>query len=522
MGSSPAPSPRLAATASPLAKQRLTASPPPNLRIQHGGSALPKQRLHPASSSPRQASPAGSQISACSTTASFDTIMSSRSSSPQVTSQRSFLNAQVDVPAPLERFNRPYRRVLIIETGFGRRMNPGQSQIIVDAGFQVGWLEQLPNPEISGIPVVHFLGHIKNAIDQFQPDLLMCASKGGPYMIAAWEAGLWGGPSLMINRHPSLQRLPTHIRIVICQGSNDEVYPVCNRAELESLVSSGAPNQTMLYYTCNGVNACGNVCRRGDTHNQMSLLEYDCLPRLMDAALAQRESPEMQLMRSWIDVAITPQRLQAESFLGYTPESLFRFWTISGRAEEDTRVLFPVSPAAQEFSMVSTLFHANPKVPSAYPGYRAHATILGIERVENATYGRGNFQAHCASLRTALEKTGVSFEPALHMRWAFHGSDAHSIASIARDPVGTYFARDANYCFHHFCKPQQDGTKKLLVCLLASGMPCLGNSETPISAFRARQGQYTYNSALDSMSNPEIYIMPESSAYPAYVITFSD
>jgi len=185
--------------------------------------------------------------------------------------------------------------------------------------------------------------------------------------------------------------------------------------------------------------------------------------------------------------------------------------------------------------MVSALFHTNPKVPSAYPGYRAQATVHSIDRVENATYGLGNFHAYCMSLRAALEKQGIAFEPALHMRWAFHGSDAHAIASIVGDTAGfrpksnrqawgpgTYFARDANYCFHHFCKPQQDGTKKLLLCLLASGMPCLGNSENTIGALPVRQGQQEYNSAVDSMSNPEIYIMPESSAYPAYVITFSD
>lgn len=481
---------------------------------------------------PRAISPAGSQTSLCSTTASADDSASSRSSSLQVAPQKSGLAHPTELSRHLERPNRHYRRVLVIECGFGTRMNPMQTQIIIDAGFQVRWVDNLPNPERAGFDMVHHFGFLQRAIDEFQPHLLMCASKGGPYMIAAWETGLWTGPSLMINRHPSLQRLPPNVRIVICQGSNDEVYSVHSRDELECLVSSCSPNQTLLYYTCDGVNACGNVCRQGDNHNQVSLLHYDCLPRLMDAALAQHESPDVQLMRSWTDLAFVPERLQAESFLGYMPDALFRFWASLGQRGEDCSALFPVAPSSQEFAMVSMLFGTNPKVPSAYPGYRAHGRIHSIDRVENGSCAC-NFHSYCTALRVAIEKQGIAFEAGLHMRWGFHGSDAQAITSIVSEGFrpasnrqawgpGTYFARDANYCFQYFCKGHGDGTKKLLVCLLGSGMPCLGNCNNEMGALPTRQGRQEYNSSVDSISNPEIYIMQQDAAYPAYVVTFSE
>ena len=41
---------------------------------------------------------------------------------------------------------------------------------------------------------------LKQAIDEFEPDLLICASKGGAYATGLWKAGLWDGPTLLINR----------------------------------------------------------------------------------------------------------------------------------------------------------------------------------------------------------------------------------------------------------------------------------------------------------------------------------
>merc|ERR1712196_323806 len=94
------------------------------------------------------------------------------------------------------------------------------------------------------------------------------------------------GPSVLINAHPSLRELPEDVPIVLAVGSNDEHY-VRSRAELEDLVATGSENMCFLYYAgSSGPAASGQRSRVGDMHNMESLLHYDCLPRLMDAALS--------------------------------------------------------------------------------------------------------------------------------------------------------------------------------------------------------------------------------------------
>ena len=58
----------------------------------------------------------------------------------------------------------------------------------------------------------------------------------------------------------------------------------------------------------------------GDSHNQESIVMFDCLPRLADAALAEHEPPDMNFLRSTISLAFTPERLRAEEYLGYMPD----------------------------------------------------------------------------------------------------------------------------------------------------------------------------------------------------------
>ena len=41
---------------------------------------------------------------------------------------------------------------------------------------------------------------LKQQLEDFEPDLLLCASKGGAYVTALWEEDLWRGPTVLINR----------------------------------------------------------------------------------------------------------------------------------------------------------------------------------------------------------------------------------------------------------------------------------------------------------------------------------
>merc|ERR1711904_197549 len=95
------------------------------------------------------------------------------------------------------------------------------------------------------------------------------------------------------------------------------------------------------------------------------------------------------------------------------------------------------------------------------------------------------------SMRESVMEQGLAFEPGLHTRWAFYGTSA--VESVVMNPMagfqplkeggslgsifgcGTYFARDAKFTMDaKLCgSPNSvDGTHKMLMCLVATGMPC--------------------------------------------------
>jgi len=435
--------------------------------------------------------------------------------------------------------HRAHKRVFIIGPGFGAQMNPKQGRMVEQAGYQVHWFHGVPNPEQPGFPVKKFLPLLKAEIDGMRPDVLLCGSKGAVYATALWQAGLWSGPTVMLNAHPSCARLPPNMTVVIAHGANDEVYQR-PRAELEQIMQTGAPNSTLLYYTGNsGPMPCGRLTRVGDMHNMESLLHYQTLPRLVDAALSPA-GPEISLLESWRD-RITDSRLVGEQWLGLTPELLKRFWVSNGQRGLDDRKLFDVPRGSPEYEQVMAIFKSQPREPPMYcgqdPGMWYSTLVLKLERVENGQQLDGNAKPNCEALRSSIEEQGLKFEPSVHTRWAFHGTDA--IDSVVHNPMqgfqplasgsrgssvwglGTYFARDAKYVSDGgFCPPGKAGTRQMLMCLLMTGMPCLGDpGHKGVLPFRQRP--HRYNSSVDSLSSPEIFIIQHpGAAYPAYLITF--
>jgi Ca2+-binding EF-hand superfamily protein len=432
-------------------------------------------------------------------------------------------------------------RLFVIGTGFGQKVNPRQSQVLIDAGFQLKFMHELPNPEQPDFPIGQYLNQLKAALDEFQPDLVMCASKGDPYLLALWHSGLWTGPSLMINAHPSCSELPKNVRIVLAHGSCDEVYCHQGREALEQLVSTASPNHCLFYYVAgSGKLSNGSCSRQGDSHNMMSLVEYDCLPRLVDAALSHGESPELCMVRSWRD-RLCDERLEAEAWLGYDTDQLQQLWVSRGHKGRETQKLFDVSPSSEEYAKIATVFLMGPKEPPAYGGCDqtvwARTRILRIERVENGLQVDGAERPYFESLRRSIEDQELVFEPGVHTRWLFHGTDA--VESIVNNPMsgfqplasgtrgaslwgsGTYFARDAKYVADgSFCKPAPDGTRRMIMCLVMTGMPCLGDPQHK-GVLPMRVAPHRYDSSVDSLSSPEIHIIQHpGAAYPAYVITF--
>eukprot|EP00437_Effrenium_voratum_P014983 CAMPEP_0181445732 /NCGR_PEP_ID=MMETSP1110-20121109/25739_1 /TAXON_ID=174948 /ORGANISM="Symbiodinium sp., Strain CCMP421" /LENGTH=779 /DNA_ID=CAMNT_0023569785 /DNA_START=91 /DNA_END=2430 /DNA_ORIENTATION=+ len=468
--------------------------------------------------------------------AEFDgTPVSSRHSSPPVSPRTKDHKPTLEAPPDYERSK---QRVLVVGPGFGRELNPQQGQLLESAGFQVRWVFDLPNPESPSFPILHYLPVLKQAIDEFAPHLLVCASKGGAYVTAVWQAGLWTGPTLIINRHPTLTSLPKGSRVVLAHGSNDEYYQY-RREDLEALMRSGSSNSCFLYYTANsGVLGRGHT-RLGDKHNMESLKLWDTLPRLCDAAMAP-ECPELTIMRSWRSM-LAQERLDAEEWLGYVP-GLRTLWQSEDQKGMDDQILFEVHSESEEYEKVASIFRAQPAVSRAYadmnPAMWQHINILKIERVETGMQEDGSAEPYYKALQRGVENQGVPFVPGLHTRWVFHGSSA--VDSIVSNPIsgfqplmsgtrgnalwgsGTYFARDAKYVYDGgFCSPGVDGSRQILLCLLMNGFVCLGDSEHK-GVLPFRQGRHRYNASVDSLSNPEIFVTQSpGAAYPAYVITFS-
>lgn len=455
--------------------------------------------------------------------------------------QNYFTKVAPKLPVSRTMVERSSTRVFVIGPGFGLQINPRQGAMIVNAGYQIYWCHSVPNPELPNFPAQPYLDQIKSEIDQFQPDVVACASKGGVYLVGLWEAGYWRGPSLLLNAHPTCKRLPKDVSVVLAQGGNDEVYPT-SRADLEALMATGSENRCFLYYCANsGFLPTGQLTRIGDRHNMESILSHDLLPRLVDATLCD-DGPEVHVVRSWRD-RLGDDRLYAESWLGYTLDSLRKRWT-SPRGL-DAQKLFEVAPGSEEFNHVVTVFKSAPKEPPVYvlspQAVWERTQVLSIQRIENGLQDQGSAKPYFESLKRSIEDQDLEFEPGTHTVWGFHGADASAIDSIVSNPVagfqplasgtrnstlwgsGTYFARDAKYVADGgFCgKPAADGTRRMLMCFMMPGMPCLGDpAHKGVLPFRNRP--HRYNSSVDSLSSPEIYVIQHpGAAHPVYLITFA-
>jgi hypothetical protein len=454
-----------------------------------------------------------------------------------------FRQAAAEPPRAPVRTDRAGTRVFVIGPGFGQQLNPRQGALIHQAGFQVQWCHSVPNPEQPSFVVQPYLEHLRREIDAFRPDVVAAASKGGVYVVGLWQMGIWRGPTLLLNAHPSCQQLPEGVPVVVAHGSNDEVYSR-SRSELEQLISSGTANRCFLYYTADsGYLRGGQRSRVGDMHNMESLLSHECLPRLLDCTLA-RDGPEMHMVRTWRE-RLGADRQRAEDSLGYSPERLRRRWSsrsLKGMAEQK---LFDVPRGSQEFFHVQEVFHSVPAEPPAYllsPQATWDRTrILKVERIENGLQHEGSAKPYYESLRRSLDDQGLQLELGAHTRWAFHGADDQAIESIIHNPVagfqplasgsrnaslwgsGTYFARDPKYVADGgFCgAPAADGSRKMLMCLLMSGMPCLGDPQHK-GVLPFRQKPHRYHSSVDALSSPEIFIVQHpGAAVPVYLITFA-
>lgn len=334
--------------------------------------------------------------------------------------------------------------VLVVAPGFGFLANPEQLRCVEQAGFTVKKCF-VPNPEDSGFNMASAIPTVLADIQKTKPGVILCASKGGAYLVELWRLMSLGTlekiPSLMINVHPQCwkQGLPEGVKIILVQGSEEEIWwkargyegATCNIASdsLESLIRTGSPKLCYLHYTLtkNGVRK-----RIGDRHNVRSLLEHDCLPRLIDSLLSDCPHEHFQQSSACFT---SVDRQERERYLGFEPRSLKKFWSSTGQNGHDAQKRFDVDPVSEEFDAVCAIFTSDPAVRKFYHPHSTTAAldITQIERVEN-----GNLQvcmdANYGNMRTNAATFG-DFVGGVHTRWLFHGtSSAEAMDSIVNDP----------------------------------------------------------------------------------------
>jgi hypothetical protein len=428
-------------------------------------------------------------------------------------------------------------KVLVIAPGFGVVQNPAQLQCLQNAGFNVRncW-KDVEDPENVGFDMDKGKRPILEEIEKFQPDAIICASKGGAYMWSLWQSGQWMGPSVMINLHPHVKECPDNISVVIAHGSRDEVFEK-KRKDMEALCRPST--RTYLYYHgSSGLLPSGNCTRYGDQHNMASILQDDCLPRLIDAAISGNGLKSM--VSSWRRF-LPESRINAEQTLGFHPSKLRQFWQSTEKKGVGDQKLFSVQPGTQEFQCVKTIFKAQSDTPSFYRADQRwpHYEVSKIERIENGRQGE-NTETMYDNVRRSVANQEATFMGGVHSCWLFHGcSDEDALDSIINDEVvgfrstlagsnlgklwgnGIYFARDAHYPdSHNLCVTTVDGEKKILMCLVVTGLFTQGDPNCSIPPYSFKN--HRYHSLVDSVSKPEIFVVPDGAqVYPAYVITYS-
>jgi hypothetical protein len=203
-------------------------------------------------------------------------------------------------------------RVLVLGPGFGARRSPGDPArnkvaFLKHAGYanlKVSW-ENVQDPDSNPFDLEASLKQIKSDIDDFSPDVVVCASRSGIYMTQLWEQDWWTGPSVMLNAHPSFKSLPANVPVIVAHGSKDKTFKR-DRTELEKIfIDRPSASKAWLYYSQEDAKGI----RKGDSHAGESWLKFDLLPRFVDAVLSG--NPCDYMIKSWRRF-LPAKRLQAE------------------------------------------------------------------------------------------------------------------------------------------------------------------------------------------------------------------
>ena len=79
--------------------------------------------------------------------------------------------------------------MFVIGPGFGIIKTPTQIECLRSRGWRITECHA-DNPEDADFDMARSLPKVRAEIEKVKPDVVVCASKGGAYALALWEAGV--------------------------------------------------------------------------------------------------------------------------------------------------------------------------------------------------------------------------------------------------------------------------------------------------------------------------------------------
>jgi hypothetical protein len=162
--------------------------------------------------------------------------------------------------------------------------------------------------------------------------------------------------------------------------------------------------------------------------------------------------------------------------------------------------------------------------------------VVSIERIQNTSM----WQSYAVKRQTVLmrekDDSGKDLSQVSRFErvWVFHGTQPDTVPKIigmgfnrsfaglnmCRFGKGVYFARDASYSSSTtYSRPDGSGNQHMFLCRLTVGEYCVGKNDAP--APDVRKGHLLYDSTVNEMSNPQIYVAyHDAQAYPEYLVKF--
>ncbi|XP_070211879.1 protein mono-ADP-ribosyltransferase PARP14-like isoform X1 [Littorina saxatilis] len=183
----------------------------------------------------------------------------------------------------------------------------------------------------------------------------------------------------------------------------------------------------------------------------------------------------------------------------------------------DTVKLVPLPATDAEYQTVVTGFQQTV----------GNVAIVAVKRIQNP-----HLYHQYVAKKAHLEKQnppGTTNEKSL-----WHGTSSDAIQNINHHGFnrsfcgknatvhgqGVYFAVNANYSASAtYSPPDPSGTRHVYLCKVLVGVPTKGSSSMRVLPMR--QGHILYDSAVDNVQNPSMYVIfNDTQAYPEYLIDF--